>query len=177
MTSFAKMEPLYPPEFDINAIHNIERAIGLFREGKSSEARPICAEALCHLITGTWSEPANNLSAQCESVLCEVRAIRCSLKAEVYRAEARYNRALATNGAIRCNKAREGQLQRMIQRINNLIQMLCHLEECDPVNFCVSYGTCGHIAVCLSCAEKMHQCPMCRANYEPTDIIKTFKAM
>lgn len=44
-----------------------------------------------------------------------------------------------------------------------------------PTNTVVT--TCGHLGYCYECALSMHQCPICRKDYNPdVDLLKVFKA-
>jgi len=44
-----------------------------------------------------------------------------------------------------------------------------------PINTVVK--TCGHLGYCYECALSMHQCPICRKDYDPdADLLKVFKA-
>jgi len=38
----------------------------------------------------------------------------------------------------------------------------------------VAITVCGHLALCLECAPKLHSCPMCRAPYSANQILKIF---
>jgi len=35
---------------------------------------------------------------------------------------------------------------------------------------------CGHLALCMPCAQAMHACPLCRAEYLPSNLLKIFNA-
>lgn len=46
---------------------------------------------------------------------------------------------------------------------------------CLMENKTVTIKTCGHFAMCATCAQKFNHCPMCRQGYNPLrDLLRTF---